>query len=241
MNAIKRTSMKAGLLTSGAVLAMFAFGQHAHATPVQIQIGFNGGDASGHASLAVGPDGTAGDPAGAQLISNASGTFSDSYLSITNAVITGVHVLKFSTPVRSDDIPYIPASYSYIPSVGGADLGIGASYDNLFYQDGSPLVCNPDEYPFSGGFLDIFGVMFDLDNGDVVNLFSYGAIPGGASLGFGASVLTGSDSAGWSTADYYDVRAAVPEPNFMWLFGAGVLGLFARRRSAELRKAFRAG
>jgi len=240
MNAIKRTSMKAGFLTSGAVLAMFAFGPHAYATPVQI--GFNGGGASGHASLTVGTDTTAGDPAAAQLISNASGTFSDATLGITNALITGVVARNFETATNPADIGLLPTSFSYIPSVGGINQGIAASYDNLFYPDGSPVVCNPAEYPFSGGFLDIFGVMFALDNGDVVNLFSWGTIPGGPSLGFGLSVLTGSDSAGWTVADFSpDVRAAVPEPNFLWLFGAGVLGLFAWRRSVELRRASRTG
>lgn len=32
------------------------------------------------------------------------------------------------------------------------------------------------------------------------------------------------------------VHAAVPVPHFPWLFGAGLLGLFAWRRSAETRK-----
>ena len=238
MNAIKGTLMKAGFLTSGAVLATFAFGPHAHATSVQI--GFNGGGASGHASLMVGPDATAGDPAGAQLISNASGTFSDANLGITNALITGVYARNFNAPVQPGDSLYVPASYSYAPSVGGADLGIAASYDNLFYPDGSPVVCNPAEYPFSGGFLDIFGVMFALDNGDVVDLFSWGVMPGG--LSYGVSVLTGSDSEGWTSMDYLsDERAAVPEPNFMWLFGAGALGLFAWRRSVEARRESRVG
>ena len=122
--------------------------------------------------------------------------------------------------------------------MAGADLGIGASYDDLFYPDGSPLVCNPSEYPFSGGFLDIFGVLVTLDNGDVVDLFSWGVIPDGPSLNYGLSVLTGSDSEGWTSVDYLsDVRAAVPEPDFMWLFGAGVLGLFSWRRSSGLRRA----
>lgn len=199
----------------------------AQATPVQI--GFNGGGAGGHVSLTVLPDPVSGDPSGADAITNAQGTFSDANLSITNELITGVYALKFSTPVNPDDIPYVPKSFSYIPSVAGANKGIGASYDNLFYLGGSPQVCDPDEYPFSGGFLDVFGTLFTLKNGDVVNLFSYGT-----GLGFGLSVLTGSDGAGWSTADYDNVSAAVPEPDFLWLFGAGVVGLFAWRRSKEM-------
>lgn len=229
MNTPKRiTRLSAAVAILG--MASVALAPCAHATPVQV--GFNGGGASGHVSLTVVPDTVSGDPSSADAITNARGTFSDVDLGITNALITGVYALKFSTPVKPDDIPFVPKSYSYIPSVGGADLGIAASYDNLFYLDGSPQVCNPAEYPFSGGFLDVFGALFTLGNGDVVNLFSYGA-----GLGFGLSVLTGSDSAGWSTADYSNVTAAVPEPDFLWLFGAGVLGLFARRRSVEMRHA----
>lgn len=219
--------------TAAIVGTMFvAMAPCARATPVQI--GFNGGGASGHASLTVGPDATAGDPAGAQLIGNASGTFSDGNLGITDALITGVVARNFATPTNPADIGLLPTSFSYIPSVGGVNQGIGASYDELFYPDGSPVVCNPDEYPFSGGFLDIFGVMFSLDNGDAVNLFSWGVIPGGPSLNFGLTVLTGSDSIGWSPIDAsYDVRAAVPEPNMLWLFGAGLLGLLAWRRPTQ--------
>lgn len=208
----------------------------AYATPVQI--GFNGGGGTdGHASLNVGPDTTAGDPAGAQLIMGASGTFSDASLGFYDVAITGVLARNFAIPVRPDDVPYVPASFSYVPSVGGADMGIAATYDNLFYLAGSPLVCNPDEWPFAGGFLDIFGVMFSLSNGDLVDLWSWGTIPGGSSMGYGMSVLTGSDSDGWTVVDgLYSVRAAVPEPDFLWLFGAAAVGLFAWRRSVETRK-----
>lgn len=232
MNTPKRiTRLSAAVTILGMVSVALA--PCAHATPVQI--GFNGGGASGHVSLTIGPDSVSGDPGGAEAITNARGTFSDTNLGITNALITGVYALKFSTPARPGDIPFVPKSFSYIPSVGGANLGIAASYDNLFYLTGSPQVCNPTEYPFSGGFLDVFGALFKLNNGDVVNLFSWGVIPGGPSLNFGLSVLTGSDSDGWSPIDAaYNVRAAVPEPKFLWLFGAGMLGLFAWRRSKEM-------
>jgi hypothetical protein len=226
MNTPKRITRLSAIVTILG-MASVALAPCAHATPVQI--GFNGGGASGHASLTVVPDTVSGDPSGAEAITNALGTFSDANLGISNALITGVYAIAPAPPARTDDIPYVPKSFSYIPSVGGINLGEAASYDNLFYLDGSPQVCNPNEYPFSGGFLDVFGTLFTLGNGDVVNLFSFGT-----DFGFGLQVLTGSDSAGWSTVDYDNVSAAVPEPNFLWLFGAGVLGLFAWRRSTEM-------
>lgn len=46
-----------------------------------------------------------------------------------------------------------------------------------------------------------------------------------------------------TAAGGYAVKAAAPfatayvaEPGFMWLFGAGLLGLFAWRRTLELRR-----
>lgn len=222
------TRLSAALTILG--MASVALAPCAYAT--QVPIGFNGGGATGSLVLTIGLDGVVGDPLGAEAITGAHGTFSDSNLGIVNALITGVYALKFSTPVNPADIPYILKSYSYVPSVGGANHGIGASYDNLFYRAGSPVVCNPAEYPFSGGFLDTFGVLLTLDNHEVVNLFSWGVTPSG--LSYGLSVLQGSDSAGWAVKDFAgSVRAAVPAPNFLWLFGAGVLGLFTWRRSKE--------
>lgn len=199
----------------------------AQASPVEI--GFNGGGVTGHALLTVVTDPVSGDPGGAGAITNARGTFSDANLGISNAQITGVYAIDPVPPVRPDDVPFVPKSYSYISSGSPTvNLGIGASYDNLFYLAGSPQVCNPVEYLGSGGFLDVFGALFTLDNDDMVNLFSFGT-----DFGYGLQVLTGSDSAGWSAPDFEFVSAAVPEPTFLWLFGAGVLGLFAWRRSRE--------
>jgi hypothetical protein len=108
------------------------------------------------------------------------------------------------------------------------------------------------EFPphtFYGGFLDIFGVKFALDNGGGVGLWSNGLVPANAfgpatpteaGLTYGLSVFT-AVGGGYTDGpgQFAGVTAAVPEPNFMWLFGAGVLGLFGWRRSAELRRASR--
>jgi hypothetical protein len=105
-------------------------------------------------------------------------------------------------------------------------------------------------YTFYGGFLDIFGVMFALDNVGVVGPWSNGLVPANAfgpatpteaGVTYGLSVFTVADGGGYTDApgQFAGVTAAVPEPNFMWLFGAGVLGLFGWRGSAELRRASR--
>ncbi len=259
MNAITGISMKAGLLTGGAMLAMFAFGPYAHANPVRIN--FSGSAGSGYVdlTLATDPDASANyqpafdqndadnnispplsiyDPAGAQYIVGASGMFSDG---ASNVSITGVIA---TSPGVAPPGETLPKSFSWLTADGNP-----YSFDNLFYASGSPLVCPPGSppYTFYGGVLDIFGAMFTLDNGDVVGLWSDGVVPpdvfgtpGG--LTYGLSVFTPTTDGGYtlSSTQFAGATATVPEPNFLWLFGAGVLGLFAWRRSAELRKASRA-
>ena len=236
-------SMRAWLLTAGAMLAMFALAPHAQANPVQI--GFNGAGGSGHASLNVGPDTTAGDPAGAQLIMGASGTFSDANLGFYNVAITGVLARNFATPFdvadgawQPGDVPF-PASFSQLATANAPPMDHGVTtYTELFYAGGSPQTCW--DYPFAGGFLDPYGVMFTLSNGDVVDLFSFGDtfVPTWAKvyLQYGFEVIDPSNGGTLLDPEFGGVRAAVPEPEFPWLFGAAVLGLFAWRRSAETRR-----
>ncbi|MEO7072638.1 MAG: PEP-CTERM sorting domain-containing protein [Rhodanobacter sp.] len=238
MNAIKGISMKTGLLTGAAMLAMFAFGAQAQATVVHI--GFNGAGATGHASLTVGADTTAGDPTGAQVITDASGSVS---VGTQKFAITGVLARNFAPPndavPTSDDLPFppvpFPASYSALGVLNPPGMDTAITFDDLYYADGSPRTCW--DYPYSGGFLDPYGVMFTLDNGGFLDLWSDGVMPGGLTYGF-ALMQPSMDPAGNWVSDFQfsGVRAAVPEPDFMWLFGAGLLGLFAWRKSAESRK-----
>lgn len=245
MLARKVIPLRAGLLTAGAMLAMLALGPYASANPIRIN--FSGDAGSGYADLTivsdpdassnydptvVNPTGQPGkwDPEGAQLITGASGSFN-------GIAITGVKARNFANPPPPETLP---KSYSTI----GPSISFVASYDNLFYVNGSPVVCppgtaHPNGYPFSGGFLDVYGVMFELDNGNLVGLWSDGVVPPGFSgtpggLTYGLSVLTPTDSGySISSSQFAGAMASVPEPKFMWLFGAVLLGLFAWRRSTE--------
>ena len=236
MNTKSERLIKGGMLTAVTV-AMLALAPHAVATPVQI--GFNGAGGTGHVSLTVGTDTTAGDPAGAQLITNASGTFSDTNIGLSNVSITGVLARNFATPddVASGDWKpgdlAFPASYSKLAVVNPPPHDTAITFDNLFYPGGSPQTCW--DYPFFGGLLDGYGVMLTFDGG-FVDLRSDGAAsPGGLTYGF---AVISSDGQTNTVTDFQfgGVRAAVPEPDFLWLFGAALLGLFAWRRKAE-RKA----
>lgn len=238
-----RIFVKPGLLAAGAMLILTGLAPYAQATSVQI--GFNGAMGSGHASLTVGPDNTppepAGpsDPAGAQLITGASGTFTNS--TFGNVTITGVLARNFATPFdmqpggswQPGDLPF-PASFSQLAAIGGT--GNVVTYSDLFYAGGSPQSCW--DYPFAGGLLDTYGVMFTLSDGRFVDLWSDGSIfvpnMSPVSLTYGLAVISPANVL--NGFQFGGVHAAVPEPNFLWLFGAGLLGLFAWRRSVEMHK-----
>src|SRR5579875_565763 len=167
-------------------------------------------------------------------ITDASGIFN-------GAAITGVQALNHAPPPPGE---VLPDSYSLFSIPGYGDHN-GVSYDNLFYPGGSPLICFVDGtlvYPFSGGFLDLMGVMFMLDNGDFVDLWSFGVTapgffgpfwPGG--LAYGMKVIQPTEN-GYEVLPYAPfATATVPEPGLFWPFAIAVLGLFAWRRSAETR------
>ena len=233
MNTRNEGLIKGGMMTAVTV-ALLALAPYAVATPVQI--GFNGAGGTGHVSLTVGTDTTAGDPAGAQLITNASGTFSDTNIGLSNVSITGVLARNFATPDdvasgdwQPGDVPF-PASYSKLAVVNPPPHDTAITFDNLFYPGGSPQTCW--DYPYFGGFLDGYGVMLTFDGG-FVDLWSDGfASPGGLTYGF---AVISSDGQTNTVSDFQfgGVRAAVPEPNYLWLFGAALLGLFTWRRKVE--------
>lgn len=244
---------KARCLAIGAALVISGFAPHAMANTVRIN--FGGAAGSGYADLTTAPDPNASsnytpdptppntsghlstyDPEGASYITGASGSFGGS-------AITGIFATSPGAPPELSPGVYenLPASFSWtIPS----NPAIANSYDNLFYfGNNSPLVCPPtppDSYTYHGGFLDIFGVVFSLANDNYVGLWSDGFIPpdglgpGTGGLMWGLNVY-GSDFSVLSS-QFAGAYAAVPEPRFMWLFGAGILGLFAWRRAAEGRK-----
>ena len=224
------------LLAAGAVVAALAFGQQAQAG--QIGFTFGGGGISGSGTFTFDP--TNPDAvSGGYPITGASGTFSDSntVVPISDASITGVYAVN---PV--DKGAPFPASLSFLTVTNPPTGDAAISYSDLFYADGSPITC-PD-YPFSGGFLDVYGVMFQLNNGDLVDLFSNGDDPSLGSLIYGAVVVDMSNAAengGEGTiidSVSSGIAAGVPEPSSFWLLGAFLLGVPAlRKRSASSRAA----
>lgn len=219
------------LLAVGAVSAALAFGQQAQAGTLPFLL--SGVGISGSGSVSFTPDTIPGDPPGAYIITSLSGTFSDSNAGVLDQAITG---LVPTTPLPH--APPFPTSLSYFPASGLPSIdGSSLSYDNLIYPSnaGAPVVC-PDT--ISGGFLDVFGALFTLANGDTVDLWSNGDGPNSSDI-YGASVVNSSDTA----IDYVSsgVTMTLPEPGSIWLLGAGLFGVLAwgRRSVASRAKAAR--
>lgn len=167
------------------------------------------------------------DPTGSFVVTGATGTFSDANAGISNASITGVVQSNPANPTSTNLLA--PHSFGFFPIVGGLTTpdghAPGLSYDDLFYPSGSLQVAT--SYPFHGGVLDIYGLVFTLNGGDAVNVWSNGDRGGGVTYGAGVTN-------GLSLLDYASPVAltAVPEPG-AWaamLVGFGAIGCSLRYR-----------
>jgi hypothetical protein len=191
---------------------------------------FTGGGLSGSGTFTTSNTAVPGVP-GAVQITGISGTFSDSIANFTGA-ITGVQATSLPSPINADG--------TFLPPGSPTD-GFGFSYDNLFFPDGnSPAVCPPplpgdphEPYPFGGGLFDIYGLLFNVEGGYSVDVWSNGVIPGfGLTYGIGDSLngevlnTFGQPFSGTSlTGSVTPVPAETPEPGSLVLLGTGLCGL----------------
>lgn len=159
-------------------------------------------------------------------VTGISGTFSDSNngLGIVNAPIGPLEPIKHDTPDPTNLLA--PHDFSRFAVASGLAHG-SLSYDNLYYPGGSPQTAS--SYPPHGGFLDIYGLLFDIGGGRVVDVWSNGDASGtGTGPIYGVAVATHETS-----LDYVSGVSVTPEPGALGLLGSGLLGMMVWRRRAS--------
>lgn len=161
-------------------------------------------------------------------VTGITGTFSDSNngLNIINAPIGPLEPIKHDTPEPTNLLA--PHDFSRFPVASGLSAQNNGvlTYDNLFYPSGSPPTAS--SYPLHGGFFDIYGLMFDIGGGRVVDFWSNGNPTGTPPFDYGVAVATSDAS-----LNYIGGGATVtPEPGALGLLGSGLLGMLVWRRRA---------
>lgn len=161
-------------------------------------------------------------------VTGISGTFSDSNngLNIVNAPIGSLQAIKHDTPEPDNLLaPNDFSRFAVAAGLGPQNNGF-LTYDNLYWPGGSPATAS--DYPLHGGFLDIYGLLFDIGGGRVVDIWSNGNITGTAPFDYGVGVATSA-----TALDYVSdgvTAAATPEPSALALVACGLLGMLVWRR-----------
>jgi len=168
------------------------------------------------------------------VITGVTGTFADANIGLSSTAIQGLVAVNFATPEPTNLLaPHDFSRFAVATGLGPEAHGF-LTYDNLYYPGGSPATAT--DYPAAGGVFDIYGLMFSMGGGRVVDLWSNGIFgpPGSAPIEYGAAVAT-VDAA----LDYVGGVSAVPELDeaSLILCGLGMLGLLRRRGPAARRAA----
>ncbi len=205
------------------ILLVATFPRQVHAGTVDFR--FSGPGVSGTVQLTYGPA-TDAKYSQAFEVTAISGTFSDtnSGLSLVNVPIGPLEPIKRDKPEPTNLLA--PNDFSRFAVAAGLPPQSHGfiSYSNLYWPSGSPKTAS--DYPLHGGFLDIYGLLFDIGGGMAVNLWSNGDLSGTAPIDYGVAVVTQNNA-----LDYVSNGVSiVPEPSGFILLGIGLAGLLASRR-----------
>ena len=214
--------MNASKLAAFAIAAFAALTTATVSTHADILVSFSGGGVSGNLSLTL-SGATDQIYSNAYEVSGISGAFADNNIGIAGATVNGLVPINNATPESGNLLA--PHDFSRFSVASGLPSGNGGylTYDNLFWPAGSPPTAT--DYPVGGGFLDIYGLMFDIGGGTVVDLWS-----NGTGAGYGVAVATAASSLDY-LGDGNVTATATPEPSTwaMALIGFAGLGFAARR------------
>jgi PEP-CTERM motif len=224
--------MRKKLVISATLLLAGSLSWQANASTVDLS--FTGPGVSGMVELTYGAATDAKYPQAFE-VTGVTGTFSDSNngLNIVNAPIGPLEPIRHDTPEATNLLA--PNDFSrFAVATGLSPVSNGfLTYDNLFWPGGSPQTAS--DYPLHGGFLDIYGLMFDIGGGRVVDFWSNGDLSGTGTghIDYGVAVAT-HDTA----LDYVGGGVSVtPEPSALSLLGSGLLGVLLWRRRASRQRA----
>ena len=221
-------TMRKHFVASATLLLAALLPSQANASTVDFT--FAGPGVSGTVQLTYGPATDAKYPQAFE-VTGISGTFSDSNngLNIVNAPIGPLEPITHDTPEPTNFLaPHDFSRFAVAAGLPSQNNGF-LTYDNLFYPGGSPQTAS--DYPFHGGFLDIYGLLFDIGGGRVVNFWSNGDFSGTGTgpIDYGVAVAT-HDTA----LDYVGGGVSVtPEPSTFGLLGSGLLGMLVWRQRAS--------
>ncbi len=163
-------------------------------------------------------------------VTGISGTFTQSSNGVViDSLISGLEPIRHDTPDPTNKLA--PHDFSRFAVASGTAHG-SLSYDNLYYPGGSPQTAS--DYPLHGGFVDIYGLLFDIGGGTVVDFWSNGD-PSGTGTGpiYGVAIATSA-----TLLNYVGSGVSVtPEPSALGLLGSGLLlsMLVWRRRASRQR------
>jgi hypothetical protein len=222
--------MRNKLAVSAALL--FAASLPWSANAATFDFSFTGPGVSGTVALTYGAATDAKYPQAFE-VTGISGTFSDSNngLNIVNAPIGSLVPINHATPEATNLLA--PNDFSRFAVATGlpAQANGFLTYDNLVYPGGSPATAS--DYTVHGGFLDIYGLLFNIGGGQVVDVWSNGDFTGTGPIDYGVGVATSA-----TALDYVGggVVATTPEPAALGLLGSGLLGMLVWRRRVSRQK-----